>query len=369
MSESQQVRDEVDSLRRILRERKTEVAARDALGKANQYQDVATLGNPAPGDQPSGDYATTRSMSTTVQSVRTIEGRVATFASGWPHTAHTNITVRDLAAAGFFFTPTFKCPDRVTCAYCGLELGSWNSDVNIAWEAHAAGNPACAFLTRLVTDIDDTSADPLRNRTGPVKTAGRGPAELPLLRDAVWLVDNYVDFPDYAPTEVKVPNNSTSNDVKIQGCQGSSKRRLVTVQVTGSPPHGEAIRSLLISNCSHLRVNVERVMIKIVVVNCNFIEIVIGGHPPHMTVKNTTGCTLTLCPEFMDHELQSFNSTGVALQVVPRDAIDARQGVVRPQTLMDAVNSNKHDTVLIPERMETKVSADTVHTRPLLPAA
>ena len=54
MSESQQVRDEVDSLRRILRERKTEVAARDALGKANQYQDVATLGNPAPGDQPSG---------------------------------------------------------------------------------------------------------------------------------------------------------------------------------------------------------------------------------------------------------------------------------------------------------------------------
>ena len=47
MSESQQVRDDVDSLRRILRERKKEVAARDELGKANQYQDVATLGNPA----------------------------------------------------------------------------------------------------------------------------------------------------------------------------------------------------------------------------------------------------------------------------------------------------------------------------------
>ena len=47
MSESQQVRDEVDSLRRILRERKTEVAAREALDKSAQFKDVATLGNPA----------------------------------------------------------------------------------------------------------------------------------------------------------------------------------------------------------------------------------------------------------------------------------------------------------------------------------
>jgi len=28
------------------------------------------------------------------------------------------------------------------------------------------------------------------------------------------------------------------------------------------------------------------------VVNCSHVEVVIGGHPPHIVVKNTTGCTV-----------------------------------------------------------------------------
>ena len=67
------------------------------------------------------------------------------------------------------------------------------------------------------------------------------------------------------------------------------------------------------------------VITKMVVVNCSYIEIVIGGHPPNITVKNTTGCTITLCPEFMDHEIESLNAAGVALQAVPRDAISPLQ--------------------------------------------
>jgi hypothetical protein len=300
-----------------------QVAERDALSKANQYQDIAKF---ASRDQPPGDTGANRHMSDIVQSIRTIDGRVATFGRGWPHVHHTNLTVRELAVAGFFFTPSAKCPDRVTCAYCGLELGEWNSDANVAWEAHAAGNPACAFLSRLVTDIDVTSTNPMRNviPTGE-RGEGKRSTEPPMLRHAVWLVENYVDFPDSPATVVQVLNESVSHDVKIEGCQGESKRRQVTVHCQGAPPVGEAIRSLLISNSSYVRVNVDRIITKMVVVNCSYIEIVIGGHPPNITVKNTTGCTITLCPEFMDHEIESLNAAGVALQAVPRDAISPLQ--------------------------------------------
>ena len=123
---------------------------------------------------------------------------------------------RDLASAGFFFTPTPACPDRVTCAYCGLELGDWTSDKNIAWEAHSTGNPACPFLSGLVTDID---ADP---EAAARRATGKRTTEAPVLKDCVWFVNQYVDLPGGPAAPVLVTNESVSNDVRIDSCEGEA---------------------------------------------------------------------------------------------------------------------------------------------------
>lgn len=88
------------------------------------------------------------------------------------------------------------------------------------------------------------------------------------------------------------------------------------MEIKGAPPNGESVRSLFVADSSYVRVLADRVVLKVVVVNCKYVEVVLGGHPPHISVKNTTGCTLSLCPEDMDHELETSNSTGVAVQVL-----------------------------------------------------
>jgi len=183
----------------------------------------------------------------------------------------------------------------------------------------------------------------------------------------VWEVTNYVDFAEAEPTVVVVPNDSVSHDVKVEGCEGSSKRRQVLVEIKGAPPKGEAVRSLLISDSSFVRVLVDRVILKVMVVNCSNVEVVIGGHPPQIVVKNTTGCTLTLCADDMDHPLETLNSAGVAMIVVARDAMPLNEGPVRPKLLLEAIDRNVHETILVPERMVTKIMDQHMETS-LLPA-
>ena len=102
----------------------------------------------------------------------------------------------------------------MTCAYCGLELGGWTTDKNIAWEAHGTGNPACPFLSGLVTDID---ADP---NAAKRRASGKRTTEAPVLKDCVWFVNQYVDLPDEPAAPILLTNESVSNDVRIDSCEG-----------------------------------------------------------------------------------------------------------------------------------------------------
>lgn len=65
-SESQQVREEVNGLKHILRERQADLAGRDVLD----------------------------TVQGTFQSIRTQEGRALSFASGWPHSHYVCLQVR-----------------------------------------------------------------------------------------------------------------------------------------------------------------------------------------------------------------------------------------------------------------------------------
>ena len=321
--------DEVEILRTALRERQREVAARS---------DSVTKRRPG------------------VQSIRTLEGRLLTFGNGWPHAHHITLLTRDLAAAGFFFTPTARAPDRVTCAYCGLELGCWD-DRDVASEAHLQGNPACPFLSGLVGD--DVADDDISQR----RAAGAQP-ELHPPQNSVWNVRGHVDRGSEAgaPPYLEVQNESVSNDVRVENCAGSTKSRQVTVDIRGATPK-DAIRSLLVVDCAFVRILVERVILKVVVANCEFVQVVLGGNPPPIVVKNTRGCTLTLCPDDMDHEIECSSSAGVALQAVPRALFPPHEGVVRPQALLQAVASNEHETVLVPEQVVTEAIPEGLRTR------
>ena len=322
--------DEVEILRTALRERQREVAARS---------DSVTERRPG------------------MQSIRTLEGRLLTFGNGWPHAHHITLLTRDLAAAGFFFTPTARAPDRVTCAYCGLELGGWDDDRDVASEAHLQGNPACPFLSGLVSD--DVADDDISQR----RAAGAQP-ELHPPQNSVWNVRGHVDRGSEAgaPPYLEVQNESVSNDVRVENCAGSTKSRQVTVDIRGATPK-DAIRSLLVVDCAFVRILVERVILKVVVANCEFVQVVLGGNPPPIVVKNTRGCTLTLCPDDMDHEIECSSSAGVALQAVPRALFPPHEGVVRPQALLQAVASNEHETVLVPEQVVTEAIPEGLRTR------
>lgn len=53
--------------------------------------------------------------------------REGTFGDWWPHDKP---TARDLAAAGFVYTPGLKAPDATTCPLCKYEVVEWEEDDN-----------------------------------------------------------------------------------------------------------------------------------------------------------------------------------------------------------------------------------------------
>ncbi|KAJ1483962.1 hypothetical protein T484DRAFT_1798294, partial [Baffinella frigidus] len=147
---------------------------------------------------------------TAFESVRTAEGRSKTFVN-WPHARYMQLRPEDLAAAGFFFTPSAQYPDRVTCAYCSLELGGWE-DNNSAFQAHRVGAPACPFVTGVAKDSPPQGAMPkMSSVTVPPKLELKGntwTVEGYLSGEgSTWTVEGYVDN-----RTVEVRNDSNSNE-------------------------------------------------------------------------------------------------------------------------------------------------------------
>jgi hypothetical protein len=161
----QQLQDENAMLRRELAERQRAVATRDFVLK-------------------------NAGAITTFDSVRTIEGRTKTFVN-WPHARYIQLRPEDLAAAGFFFTPSTAYPDRVTCAYCSLELGGWE-DNNSAVQVIAWLHVACVCVALARTEgsggpsrggaTPDMGVDSPHRRTASALPRAHSSQELPRTR-------------------------------------------------------------------------------------------------------------------------------------------------------------------------------------------
>uniref|UniRef100_A0A6T8NY51 Uncharacterized protein n=2 Tax=Hemiselmis andersenii TaxID=464988 RepID=A0A6T8NY51_HEMAN len=82
-----------------------------------------------------------------VDALRTVEGREATFGDDWLHRGNPRLLKSKMACAGFIHTPDSQVQDKVTCVYCGLELGMWEPGDD-PWVEHHEGAPGCSFWRR-----------------------------------------------------------------------------------------------------------------------------------------------------------------------------------------------------------------------------
>ncbi|KAM3085128.1 hypothetical protein ACMFMG_003560 [Clarireedia jacksonii] len=76
-----------------------------------------------------------------------VEARKATFGGQWPHESKKGwkCKIKQLADAGWKYTPTLESDDMATCTYCSLALDGWEpSDKPL--EEHFNRSPECAFF-------------------------------------------------------------------------------------------------------------------------------------------------------------------------------------------------------------------------------
>mmetsp|Transcript_31235 Transcript_31235/g.48943 ORF Transcript_31235/g.48943 Transcript_31235/m.48943 type:complete len:496 (-) Transcript_31235:187-1674(-) len=93
-----------------------------------------------------------------VDSIRTTEGREATFSPLWPHHQNPRLSKGKMATAGFLFVPDSEATDKVMCVYCGLELGHWDENDD-PWTAHHDAAPGCSFWRKSSTGSQRLSKD------------------------------------------------------------------------------------------------------------------------------------------------------------------------------------------------------------------
>lgn len=93
-----------------------------------------------------------------VDAVRSVEGREATFSNDWVHQGNPRLLKNKMANAGFIFTPDEACRDKVTCVYCGLELGMWEPGDD-PWLEHQEGSPGCSFWRKSTSQGERISRD------------------------------------------------------------------------------------------------------------------------------------------------------------------------------------------------------------------
>ncbi|RCI10357.1 hypothetical protein L249_4377 [Ophiocordyceps polyrhachis-furcata BCC 54312] len=89
-----------------------------------------------------GDYGTQDPISSQM-----IEARKATFGDWWPHDGKKGwkCKTKQLADAGWKYTPTADSDDMATCAYCQLALDGWEPG-DKPYEEHFNRSPNCAFF-------------------------------------------------------------------------------------------------------------------------------------------------------------------------------------------------------------------------------
>ena len=100
--------------------------------------------------------------------------RLRTFDHRWPFNSSANLSPAAMAAAGLFFDPHPKTPDRAICFSCKNALSNWDANDH-PMEEHRRWYKSCAFVTGTSKNVPIPSAD---------RTKSAGPAQSPALAPA-----------------------------------------------------------------------------------------------------------------------------------------------------------------------------------------
>ncbi|WRT64704.1 uncharacterized protein IL334_001638 [Kwoniella shivajii] len=99
-------------------------------------------------DQSDGSYTTTYTTQESLpQSVDSAFVREQTFKKWWPHKQKAGWlpTVKNLARAGFVYSPSVTSKDAVMCPYCEYGVEGWEA-TDDPWQIHQAKVPDCHFF-------------------------------------------------------------------------------------------------------------------------------------------------------------------------------------------------------------------------------
>ncbi|PHH70196.1 hypothetical protein CDD80_6170 [Ophiocordyceps camponoti-rufipedis] len=105
------------------------------------------------------------------------EARKATFGDWWPHQGKKGwkCKTKQLAEAGWKYTPTADSDDMATCAYCQLALDGWEPS-DKPYEEHYNRSPDCAFFS-LVNQFGGAKKRTARAKAGRGSKASRVSAQ------------------------------------------------------------------------------------------------------------------------------------------------------------------------------------------------
>ncbi|WVQ98132.1 hypothetical protein IAU59_005254 [Kwoniella sp. CBS 9459] len=123
-------------------------------------------------DQSKGKYTTIYATAASLpQSAESASVREQTYKKWWPHKQKSGWlpTVKNLARAGFVYTPSTDSKDSVTCPYCEYGVEGWEA-TDDPWQVHHNKTPDCHFFR---AQLESQESGPSESKTVS-KASSRG---------------------------------------------------------------------------------------------------------------------------------------------------------------------------------------------------
>ncbi|KAJ0347795.1 hypothetical protein COL154_006765 [Colletotrichum chrysophilum] len=151
-------------------------------------------------------------------SARMINARKETFGGRWPHDGKRGwkCKTKQLAEAGWKYTPSLEYDDMATCTYCDLALDGWEQG-DKPWDEHSNRSPECPFFA-LVEQYGATKKPKAKAARGS-KTAAR------LSVQSVATAASDITTLTDAPAEV---DDSVLTTASMPGKKGSRAKKATT---------------------------------------------------------------------------------------------------------------------------------------------
>ncbi|TLD17048.1 uncharacterized protein PgNI_01405 [Pyricularia grisea] len=156
---------------------------------------------------------------------RLLEARKATFAGRWPYESKKGwkCKIKQLAEAGWIYTPTNESDDNTTCAYCQLALDGWEaSDKPI--DEHYKRSPDCPFF-----EFINSRPPPKKTRAkatrGSKASRASTQSAATAASDLTTVTDIPADYDDSVMTTASVMTQSSKKTAKTKKAPAATKAR------------------------------------------------------------------------------------------------------------------------------------------------